>query len=56
MSAGGNGVLVTLSACRALYSTCGDGDSVSVTTYEGSFEYDLWCPCYDADGSNVGTP
>ena len=22
-------------------------------TYAGSFEYDLWCPCFDAAGSNV---
>ena len=33
---------VTLEGCRALYSECGDGDTVTVTTPAGSKEYDLW--------------
>jgi len=47
--------MVTVAECRALYSGCGDGDTASVTTSAGTFQYDLWCPCYDATGSNVGT-
>ena len=48
--------LVTLAECRALYSGtngCGGDDIVTVTTPTGSKSYDLWCPCFDADGSNV---
>merc|ERR1740123_196987 len=47
--------MLTLAECRALYDGCGDSDKVTLTTATGSFEYDPWCPCYDADGSNVGT-
>ena len=50
-----DGSLVTVEQCRELYSECGDGDEMTVTTPDGSFEYDPWCPCYDANGSNVGT-
>ena len=44
----------TVDECRALYPTeCGDGDKVTLTTEHGSGEYDLDCPCFDKDGSNV---
>ena len=49
-----DGGLVTVEECRATYTECGDGDVVDLTTKDGTFEYDRWCPCYDADGSNVG--
>ena len=49
-----DGGLVTVEECRATYTECGDGDVVDLTTKDGTFEYDHWCPCYDADGSNVG--
>jgi hypothetical protein len=39
-------MLVSLTACRALYSGCGDGDEISITTAEGSYTYDQWCPCF----------
>jgi len=42
----GNGKLVSLITCRALYSSCGDGDEVTVTTAEGTVLYDPWCPCF----------
>merc|ERR1712050_257661 len=45
--------LVTLAECRALYSDCGDGDTMNVTTPTGSMQYDPWCPCYDGAHSNV---
>lgn len=47
---------VSLAECRALYSGsngCGGDDVTTVTTPQGSVQYDLWCPCYDATGSNV---
>jgi hypothetical protein len=46
--------LVTVEQCRSLYSGCGDGDNMQLDTPLGLVEYDPWCPCYDADGSNVG--
>jgi hypothetical protein len=49
-----DGTLVTVVQCREFYSGCGDGDDITVTT-TGTSQYDLWCPCYDADASNVGT-
>ena len=52
----GHQTLVTLDACRALYTGCGDTSSrLSLTTSAGTVQYDPWCPCYDADASNVGT-
>ena len=51
--------LMTVSACRALYSTCGD----FVETFSNmpqpdgtlkSFAYDRDCPCFDANGLNTG--
>ena len=57
--------MITLAQCRALYPEfCGDGDDITITveaneimgwTKGQELPYDLWCPCYDADGSNVGT-
>jgi len=47
--------LVTLAECRSLYDECGNGDTTAVATPAGSTQYDPWCPCYDATGSNVGT-
>jgi hypothetical protein len=50
-----DGSLVTVEQCRDFYTGCGDGDSQEITTKDGTVEYDLWCPCYDANASNVGT-
>jgi len=50
-----DGSLVTLQQCRNLYSGCGDGDLITYHLSDRSVEYDAWCPCYDATGSNVGT-
>lgn len=54
----GEDTLVTLAKCRSLYTGCGDDDKTTLTiTIEGvatTFEYDPWCPCFDAKGSNVG--
>jgi len=61
--ADGNMKLVSLATCRKLYSTvkakdgsvaCGSGQQ-KVTTKDGTIDYDNWCPCYDADGSSIGT-
>ena len=55
----GDGVnLMTVSACRALYSTCGDGDETftDMPQPDGtlkSFAYDRDCPCFDANGLNT---
>ena len=52
--------LVTVAQCRALYSECGDG-SETFTDYpqpdgtKKTFAYDRDCPCFDANGLNVGT-
>ena len=51
----GNEVLVTLDKCREVYSGCGNGNSITVSTTTGTFEYDPWCPCFDGEGSNIGT-
>eukprot|EP00929_Paragymnodinium_shiwhaense_P118543 TRINITY_DN90464_c0_g1_i1.p1 TRINITY_DN90464_c0_g1~~TRINITY_DN90464_c0_g1_i1.p1 ORF type:complete len:412 (+),score=27.78 TRINITY_DN90464_c0_g1_i1:45-1280(+) len=54
-AATGNSKLVTIAECRALFPTdCGDGDEITITTAAGSFKYDLWCPCFDDAGSNMG--
>mmetsp|Transcript_44489 Transcript_44489/g.100534 ORF Transcript_44489/g.100534 Transcript_44489/m.100534 type:complete len:387 (-) Transcript_44489:105-1265(-) len=50
----GTFALVTVAECRALYSGCGNGDTVTVTLPSGAVQYDPWCPCYDGGGSNVG--
>jgi len=55
--------IVTLAQCRALYTGC-SSTAVSLTvqvgttwptTSTGTTSYRLWCPCYDAAGSNVGS-
>ena len=48
-----DGSLVTVAQCRDFYTGC-DGDLVDVTFPGGSKKYDLWCPCFDAKGSNTG--
>lgn len=48
-----DGSLVTVQQCRDFYDDC-DGVLVDVTTPAGAKQYDLWCPCYDATGSNTG--
>lgn len=48
-----DGSLVTVQQCRDFYSGC-DGNLVTVTTPQGSKQYDDWCPCFDANGSNSG--
>lgn len=45
--------LVTVEQCRALYSTC-DGVLETLSSTDGDVQYDLFCPCYDANGSNTG--
>lgn len=45
--------LVTVEQCRALYPTC-DGVLSTLETPTGSVQYDLYCPCFDANGSNTG--
>ena len=45
--------LVTVQQCRDFYPAC-DGDTVELTTKDGTVDYDLWCPCFDANGSNNG--
>eukprot|EP00039_Didymoeca_costata_P022706 m.347212 g.347212 ORF g.347212 m.347212 type:complete len:326 (+) comp31794_c0_seq1:89-1066(+) len=50
-----DGSLVTVSQCRDFYDGC-DGDLVTVETPDGKIDYDLWCPCYDANGANSGEP
>jgi len=46
--------LVTVAQCRAFYPDQCDGTLVDVTTPAGAKKYDLWCPCFDANGSNSG--
>lgn len=48
-----DGSLVSVEQCRALYNGCGDGDNVVFQTDYGAVDYDPWCPCFDASGSNV---
>jgi hypothetical protein len=44
---------VTLTQCRALYSSCGD-DKTTLVTDSGDVLYDLDCPCFDSStGSNI---
>jgi len=45
--------LVTVEQCRSFYAGC-DANLVTVNTPQGAKEYDDWCPCYDAGGSNTG--
>jgi len=48
--AAGSPALVSVAECRGLYSECGDGDTVELST--GAL-FDPWCPCFDEEGSNV---
>lgn len=50
-----SGGLVSLATCRSLYSECGDGTESIEVGAGVSIEYDRYCPCFDADESNVGT-
>ena len=48
--------LVSMSECRAIYpSECGDAPATALATSAGDLLYDLWCPCFDDLGSNVGS-
>lgn len=49
-----NGTVVTVAQCRAFYTGC-DGVLVNISLPTGNKMYDLWCPCFDATGSNAGT-
>lgn len=51
-SVGCFGPVGSVTECRALYESC-DGVRECVTTDEGTGWYDLDCPCFDGDGSNV---
>jgi len=51
-SVGCFGPVSSVEECRALYDTC-DGVRECVTTVEGTGWYDLDCPCFDGDESNV---
>jgi len=49
-----DGSLVSVQQCRDFYSGC-DASYVSITTpARGRYEYDTWCPCFDAQGLNTG--
>jgi len=48
-----DGSMVSVEQCRAFYAGC-DANLVAVTTPQGTKEYDDWCPCFDANGSNSG--
>jgi len=49
-----DGTLVTLSECRSYYPDECDGDLTRLAALDGSVRnYDLWCPCFDADGDNT---
>jgi len=50
-----DGKLVSVAACRALYPKC-SGSAEQMETGPGTkTAYRRFCPCFDADGSNVGT-
>jgi len=48
------GGLVSVSVCRSLYSECNDAQAETFTLSSGDVQYDRYCPCFDADGNNVG--
>merc|ERR1712137_1383647 len=48
-----DGSMVTVEQCRSFYTGC-DGELTTYTTTDGTEQYDLWCPCYDANGANTG--
>ena len=55
-----DGSLVSVSQCRDLYAGSGlngggcDGTLNAYETEDGTTEYDNFCPCFDANGSNSG--
>ena len=56
MGPAADGGLVSINTCRALYgSKCGDATETIAVGNGEAVQYDRFCPCYDADGSNVGT-
>lgn len=54
-------VMVTLAACRAHHSSCGDNDEIDITIWDETqnvtktITYDPDCPCWDGNNSNVGS-
>ena len=52
-----SGGLVSVAVCRSLYSDCDNdgGSGTTLTTKTGNVQYDRFCPCFDAAGSNMGT-
>ncbi|CAL1136219.1 unnamed protein product [Cladocopium goreaui] len=52
-----SGGLVSVAVCRSLYSDCDNdgGSGTTLTTKTGNVQYDRYCPCFDATGSNMGT-
>lgn len=48
-----DGSLVSVEQCRDFYTGC-DGTLESFETTDGKVDYDVWCPCYDQNGSNSG--
>lgn len=48
-----DGSLVTVEQCRKYYPGC-DGNLATLRTPEAELQYDDWCPCFDAKGSNSG--
>lgn len=52
-----SGGLVSVAVCRSLYSDCDNdgGSGTTLTTKTGIVQYDRYCPCFDATGSNMGT-
>lgn len=51
-----SGGLVSVAVCRSLYSDCDNdgGSGTTITTKTGNVQYDRFCPCFDASGSNMG--
>ena len=47
------GPVSSVEECRSLYSSDCDGVTETITTNYGTGKYDLFCPCFDDDGSNV---
>ena len=54
LDSSGKETLVTLEKCRELYDGC-SGETKTYTTPTGEVQYKPWCPCYDGNGSNVGS-
>ena len=51
-----SGGLVSVAVCRSLYTDCDNdgGSGTTITTKTGNVQYDRFCPCFDASGSNMG--